>query len=124
MSHVLLVRPHDFIVEEMHSILQQAGFRPVRIADLGELSRFDDRSISGAVVSTAVTSVVPLSFGEVLERVRGAFPSIPLAAAALSHDLEKAVSIVRGELKAQHRDMVIVPVEQAIGECQHSCRMI
>ncbi|MDQ3265333.1 MAG: hypothetical protein M3Y59_17035 [Myxococcota bacterium] len=110
MSLVLLVRPHDFIVEEMSSFLEAAGFRPVRISSLDELSRFPEHEVSGAVISTAVTSVIPHSFSEVLHRVRGALPDLPLAAATLSRDFHKAASLIRGELGEQDRDLEVVPL--------------
>lgn len=113
MSLVLLVRPHDFIVEEMQFFLKKAGFQPRRISTLDELPGIPEYAVSGAVISTAVTSVIPQSFAEVLRRVRLVFPKLPLAAATLAPDFTKGAALVRGELDEKDQNIEITPLGHA-----------
>jgi hypothetical protein len=81
---VLLARPHDFVVGDMQRWVSDLGHTPVRLNSIDELRATPAAEVGGVVISTAVTSVVKATFGEVLDAARAAFPQVPLVIASLS----------------------------------------
>lgn len=81
---VLLARPHDFVVEDMKKWLVELGVEPVRLSALAQLEAHAERDVAAVVVSTAVTSSVPATFGEALAACRRRFPRVPVVIAGLS----------------------------------------
>lgn len=97
MSRVLLIRPNDFIADAMVSLVVQAGLEALRIRTPSELAKADLSEVVGAVVSTAVTSAMPMSFAEAVASLRRR-SQVPLVATTLLKDEKKALAFVLAEL--------------------------
>ena len=113
MPRVLLVRPNDFIVDAMTSLIVRSGHEALRVASSQELEHVSLTGVVGAVVSTAVTSVMPLSFAEAVRALRRRAPGIRLIATTMQRETAKAVAQVNAELGAVDltlRAMAIEPV--------------
>ncbi|MBL8911231.1 MAG: hypothetical protein JNM17_11105 [Archangium sp.] len=81
---VLLARPHDFVVVDMQRWVSALGYTPVRLSSVGELKEAVSTELAAIVISTAVSSSVKATVGEVLDAARAAHPSVPIVIASLS----------------------------------------
>lgn len=99
MSFVLLLRPNDFIVDSMASLLTRVGVSPFRVGSIKEIDEMPPREVVGAVISTAVTSVVHLAFAEALSVARHRSRAIPLVVSTMVRDLGQAAESVRRETR-------------------------
>lgn len=98
-DRVLLARPHDFIVDDMQKLMRDLGYEPVRLTAFGQLAQYAaaGEKFVGAVISTAASSMIRETFGQVFLEVRERFPRTPVAVATLS-DLRAASLVVTTEL--------------------------
>lgn len=83
-KHVLLARPHAFIVNEMRPFLEQAGYVPQRLDSLDQLATALARPLRGAIISTAVTSSVNADAATVLQLIRETAPRLPVVFAGMA----------------------------------------
>lgn len=97
MPHVLLVRPNDFIADAMSGLVVRAGLEALRVHSPAELERVRLDDVVGAVISTAVTSAMPMSFAEAVTALRKR-SSVPLVATTLLKDAPRATAFVVAEL--------------------------
>lgn len=81
-SHILLARPHPFIVSDMKPFLEEAGFQIIKAEKLSDLTGLA-RNSSGAVISLAVSSPMDASPEEVIKSLRQTQPMLPLLFASL-----------------------------------------
>lgn len=95
---VLLLRPHDFIVEDMSAWLRTLGQEPVRFRSFEQLERVSTAGVVGGVISLAVSSDVKASVREVFLAARALLPGLPILLTSLS-TLEKARPTIELELK-------------------------
>jgi len=109
---VLLVRPHDFIVESMSSLMRKAGFEPIRFKSISQLEQ-PWETAAGAVISTAVTSSVPVSLKEAYTLFRARHPTMPLAVASLARDTARALPGIWAELG---RNRTVVPAVEGMSQ--------
>lgn len=98
MPRVLLVRPNDFILDSMVALMVRLGFEPLRVASPKELEVISLGGVVGAVISTAVTSTMAMSFVEAVQLLRRRAPALPLIATTMVREVAKASSVVEGEL--------------------------
>ncbi|MFO0601092.1 MAG: hypothetical protein U0228_37635 [Myxococcaceae bacterium] len=97
MPKVLLIRPNDFIADAMVSLVVRLGLEALRIRTPAELAKADLAEVVGAVVSTAVTSTMPMSFPEAIASLRRR-AQVPLVATTMLKDEKKALDFVLAEL--------------------------
>lgn len=97
MSKVLLIRPNDFIADAMVSLVVRLGLEALRIRTPSELAKAELAEVVGAVVSTAVTSTMPMSFAEAVASLRRR-SQVPLVATTMLKDERKALDFVLAEL--------------------------
>ncbi len=97
MANVLLVRPNDFIADAMSKLLVRAGLEALRVRNPAELEQVQFGGVVGAVISTAVTSAMPMSFSEAVTALRRR-SSVPLVATTLLKDAPRATAFVVAEL--------------------------
>jgi|GEM_PF-5819760 hypothetical protein len=102
--HVLLARPSIFIVNEMGPFVTQSGYNPRGIKNLAHLDKIPDDALGGAVISTAINSVVPEGYEEVVVLMRRKYPTLPIALATLV-DFEHIYKALR--LKLCERNNVV-----------------
>jgi hypothetical protein len=88
-ARALLLRPHDFLVDEMRGWLSSLGLSPERFSTLDDLARSARADVACLVVSIAVTSEVKASVADAVEAGRRFAPGAPLLLAGLSR-LESA----------------------------------
>lgn len=100
----LLLRPHDFIVEDMKAWLSSLGLTPVRLKSLADLSGLSPEGVRCTVTSLAVTSDVKATVREAITASRIFAPEAPLLLAGLS-TLEKARPGFELELKGLGLDV-------------------
>jgi len=82
-KHVLLARPHPFIVSDMKPFLEGNDFIPVRLEKLSELAKLKSTDLCGAVISLAVYSTIEESTEAVFTAIRKQFPALPIAFAGM-----------------------------------------
>ena len=99
-NRVLVARPNDFIVNFTTESLVRAGFEPVVSHSAEEFAEHLKQPLTGVVISTAVSSQVALSLGQVFQAVRKKHPTVPVAVTTMS-TLATAETAVRAELGAQ-----------------------
>lgn len=92
---VLLARPSIFIVNEMGPFVESSGYKPHGIKNLAHMEKVPDDALGGAVISTAINSVVPESYEEVAVLMRRKYPTLPIALATLVDfkNIEKALRL-------------------------------
>ena len=95
---VLLLRPHDFIVDDMSAWVRRLGHEPIRFRSLEQLDQTDPTGVVAGVISLAVSSDVKASVREVLIAARARVPQLPILLTSLS-SLEKARPTIELELK-------------------------
>ncbi|MFZ5786680.1 MAG: hypothetical protein ACOY3Y_09590 [Acidobacteriota bacterium] len=101
----LLLRPHDFIVEDMKAWLSSSlGLTPVRLRSLAELSSLSPDGVKCTVTSLAVTSEVKATVREAITASRIFAPQAPLLLAGLS-TIDKARPGFELELKGLGLDV-------------------
>ncbi|MBI3181535.1 MAG: hypothetical protein HYZ28_05275 [Myxococcales bacterium] len=93
-----MVRPHDFIVEEMCAFLRGSELAPRRLARLDELFGFHRGELAGAIISAAVSSSVQGSLREAFDAVRARFPTLPLAVSTLVSDGRRVAELLQPEI--------------------------
>jgi hypothetical protein len=107
----LLLRPHDFIVDDMKAWLAALGLTPVRLKALSELSAMSPADVACTVTSLAVTSEVKASVREAITASRSFAPRAPLILAGLS-SFEKARAGIELELKGL--GLVVAPSDAQV----------
>lgn len=76
---VIIARPHQMIVENVKTYLKRNNYSPFRLEALSDLNKLEaSDKIHGAIISTAVTSVVKESYQEVFIEVRNRYPNLPI----------------------------------------------
>src|SRR5438552_2276016 len=81
---VILGRPHPMIVESMKEFMKRNGYEPFPLSKIGDLKNIPHTGkIHGAVISTAVESVVKESYIEVFQEIRKLYPEIPVLFATI-----------------------------------------
>lgn len=106
MSRVALIRPNDFIVGSMSALIIKLGLEPVRPSNAHELQTLSLGDLIGAVVSTAVSSPMPLSFPDAAWALRQR-SEVPMIATTMMRDTASAVTFVAGELKGKPGDFTV-----------------
>jgi hypothetical protein len=112
-SRVLIARPNDFIVGAISGLLTRLDLTPVPVVTPEALASVPLDEVVGAVVSLAVTSRMPLSFGEVITRLRERAPRLPLIATSLSRALARVQAAIDLEL-LERSPLVGVPFDPAL----------
>lgn len=97
-SSLLLLRPNDFILHDMEALAARLGVEAQALRTPAELETASLGDVVGAVVSTAVTSAMPLSFAEVVSRLRRRAPRMPLAATTLARDGTSTAATIAADL--------------------------
>ncbi|WP_372625283.1 hypothetical protein [Arsukibacterium sp.] len=116
MPHILLARPHPFIVSEMAPFLQQQGFGFNRLLNLDSLN--DELAKADAtVISLAITSPLPQSAEELLAAIRHLKPTMPIVFASLL-PLERVQNSILRLMQAYHQPVAIASAEQMLGAAQ------
>jgi hypothetical protein len=110
--HVLLARPHAFIVAEMQPFLEFAGYEPLKLEALADIPYLDARTIRGVVISTAVVSSIPESAETVFAAVRAHLPRVPVVFAGLT-EFDLAMNAVRRIVSALHPAAEVHPSTEA-----------
>ncbi len=116
MPHILLARPHPFIVSEMAPFLQEQGFSFNRLLTPGELNG-ELAKADAAVISLAVTSPLPLSAEQLLAAIRQQQPSLPIVFASLL-PLEKVQKNILQLMLQYHQTTAIASAGQTVGAAQ------
>jgi hypothetical protein len=109
-STLLLLRPNDFILRDMEALAARLGVDAQPLRDPGELDAASLDGVVGAVVSTAVTSAMPLSFAEVVGRLRRRAPRMPLAATTLARDGTSTAATIAADLAGiiPHVSLIVI----------------
>ena len=116
MPHILLARPHPFIVSEMAPFLQQQGFSFNRLSQLDALN--DELAKADvAVISLALSSPLPQSAEEMLLAIRQLKPSLPVVFASLL-PLERVQKTILHLMQQHHAAAAIAAAGQVIGSAQ------
>jgi hypothetical protein len=97
-SKVIVARPNDFIVAPFSAVIERLGLSRVPVTTPEALDQVPLEQAVGAVISLAVTSSMPLTFVEVLTRLRARAPRLPLVATSLLRDAERVQSAIDVEL--------------------------
>ncbi|KKO44657.1 hypothetical protein WG68_13965 [Arsukibacterium ikkense] len=113
MPHILLARPHPFIVSEMAPFLQEQGFRFNRLLNLDALND-ELAKADAAVISLAITSPLPQSAEELLAAIRHIKPSMPIVFASLL-PLERVQNSILRLMQAHHQQAAIAAAGQMVG---------
>lgn len=116
MPTVFLVRPNDFIAEAMTALLSNIGAQALRLTSPAELEGAVLAGATGIVVSTAVTSEMPLSFDVVVRKVRQRAPAVPILATTLMHDVARAGDAVKAELVNLVEPLTVIPPGPRAGD--------
>ncbi len=112
-SRVLIARPNDFIVGAISSLFARLDLPPVPVVTPEALASVPLDDVVGAVISLAVTSRMPLSFVEVLARVRERAPGLPVIATSLSRDPALVQAAIDLELR-ERSPLIGVPFTPAL----------
>jgi hypothetical protein len=108
---VLLARPHPFIVSEMKPLLVSAGYMPSPLSEMNDITSGAWRDAKGAVISIAVSSVMPESAETVFSTLRSYAPEIPVVFAGLN-DIDIAGGTIQRLVKASVPDATVIPVRR------------
>ena len=116
MPHILLARPHPFIVSEMAPFLQQQGFSFNRLPQLDAL---DDELVKAdaAVISLALSSPLPQSAEDILAAIRQRQPELPIVFASLL-PLERVQKNILHLMQQHHSSAAIAAAGQMVGAAQ------
>jgi hypothetical protein len=107
---VLLARPHPFIVGEMKPLLISAGYTPSPLSDIAEISSGELNGSKGAVISVAVSSVMPESAETVFGALRASIPKLPIVFAGLND-----IDVARRTIERLVKQSVANPTVIAVG---------
>lgn len=106
MKRVALIRPNDFIVGSMSALITRLGLEPVKPQDVHSLKTLALDDLIGAVVSTAVSSPMPLSFPDAAWMLRQR-TEVPMIATTMMRDAAASVAFVAAELKGKPGDFSV-----------------
>lgn len=95
----MLLRPNDFIADSMATLLTKLGLQPLRAASLRDLDQLPLDEVVGAVISTAPTSVVQLTFIESIVKVRSRARALPLLVTTMVREIPRAALALGKELE-------------------------
>lgn len=109
MGFVLLLRPNDFIADSMALLLTKLGLHPLRAASLSDLEQLPLDEVVGAVISTAATSVVQLTFVEAVAKLRSRARTLPLIVSTMVREIPRAALAVGKELEFVDPSLEVVP---------------
>lgn len=112
MGRVLLIRPNDFIADAMTSLVTRAGLQAFRVRTPSEFQLVELRGVVGAVVSTAVTSSIPMTFLEAVVTFRKR-SMVALVATTMARDDTLATQFVARELANCSLGLVPLPSSPA-----------
>ncbi len=83
---IILGRPHPMIVESMKEFMERNGYEPFAISKIQDLKNIPHTGkVHGAVISTAVKSVVKESYIEVFQEIRKLYPDLPVLFATIGN---------------------------------------
>jgi hypothetical protein len=97
MPRVLLIRPNDFIADQLTSLLRALDIEATRFSSVPALEAADWAGVVGAVVSTAVTSSMPLSVPQAVNLARRR-ARVPLVMTTMLENERTALELVQREL--------------------------
>ncbi len=109
---ILLARPHAFIVSEIRTFLEHAGYAPEKADSVADIESSRHGALAGAIVSTAVVSSIGASAEEVFAALRRKYPRLPVLFAGLV-DFAKMQDLVRRIVAPLHADAQILPMAPA-----------
>lgn len=107
---ILLARPHPFIVAEMKPLLVSAGYAPHPLSELHHITEGAWHGAKGAVISIALSSIMPESAETVFGALRAGSPQLPVVFAGLT-DVDIARATIQRLTKAAIPDAVVIPVQ-------------